>query len=579
MTAMAFAIVIVPFVVILGRLLAASGRHLYLSDDLALIDLHTRRALQWRQQLGVFDHNGWNHPGPALFYLLSVPYRVLGSGAKAMFVGAALTNALAAVACVGLVRRRSTPARALWAAVWLCALAAVLAATGAGATTYSESVLGALVSPWNPMIVIFPLLLFVLLCAASVDRSGLSVVGALLVGSFVVQTDFSTVLLVTVLFAASAATWALTAYGERRRASGAPSGRVGETVPDRRVPGLRAPGRWVPGRWAPGRWERVWAGAGIVLFGVMWLPPVIQQLSNKPGNLTLIYRFFTSGQPGHSLASGVNAVAAVFGVLVIGPAEIMSTALGFAPRHLAAAAVVSVAIVLIGAIVVAAVRQRDRFAAALGILGLIGTVTMVLAATRVVGHLYGYLLIWAVVLPVTLVIGLGMLRSPLDRMRIARRTTTSTTGSPDSTYFRYALGGLGAVACLLFGLRVLSIPPLSKVSNAPVERLTSLVTPRLPAGGPVFVGDNGAGTRVTKIIDVEEFIGLVNQLDIAGYRPRVNALWKPEFGPGYIDNGKRRRVVLLSTWTPHSPLASGYVGRVGDMAVTVTGANGSTGTL
>jgi hypothetical protein len=577
MTAMAFIIVIVPFAVILGRLLAAPGRHLYLSDDLALIDLHTRRALQWRQQLGVFDHNGWNHPGPALFYLLSVPYRVLGSGAKAMFVGATLTNGLAAIACVGLVRRRATPERALWAAVWLCALAAILAATGAGATTYSESVLGALVSPWNPMIVIFPLLLFVLLCAASVDRSGLSVVGALLVGSFAVQTDFSTLPLVAVLFAVSAATWALTAYGDRRRASGAPPGRASETVSGRRGPDRREP---------------VWAGAGVVLFGVMWLPPVIQQLSNKPGNLTLIYRFFTSEQPGHSLASGVNAVAAVFGVLVIGPAEIMSTALGFAPRHLAVAVVVSVAIILIGAIVVVvAVRQRDRFAAALGLLGLIGTVTMVLAVTRIVGHLYGYLLIWAVVLPVALVIGLGMLRFPLDQMRVARRQISSTTGSSgssgssgtsgttDSTYFRYALCGLGAVACLVFGLRVLSIPPLSKVSNASVDRLTSLVTPKLPAGGPVFVGDNGAGTRITKIIDVEEFIGLVNQLDIAGYRPRVNALWKPEFGPGYLATGKKRRVVLLSTWTPNSPLAPGYVGRVGDIAVTVTGANGSTGTL
>ena len=95
-----------------------------------------------------------------------------------MFVGATLSNTLAAVGCVALVRRRTTPERALWAAVWLCALGAILAATGAGATTYSESVLGALVSPWNPLIVIFPLLLFVLLGAGAVDRSGLSVVWA-----------------------------------------------------------------------------------------------------------------------------------------------------------------------------------------------------------------------------------------------------------------------------------------------------------------------------------------------------------------------------------------------------------------
>jgi hypothetical protein len=91
----------------------------------------------------------------------------------------------------------------------------------------------------------------------------------------------------------------------------------------------------------------------------------------------------------------------------------------------------------------------------------------------------------------------------------------------------------------------------------------------------VFIGDNGAGTGVTsRTIDVEEFIGLVNQLDVAGYHPRVNALWRPEFGPGYLANGKKRRVVLLSTWKPTSGRAAGYVGRVGDMGVTVTDENG-----
>ena len=513
MTALAFLIVIIPFAVVLVRLLAAPGQHLYLPDDLALIDLHTRRALEWRQQLGVFDRNGWNHPGPAVFYLLSLSYRVLGSGARAMFVGATLSNALAAVGCVALVRRRTTPERALWAAAWVCALGAILAATGAGATTYSESVLGALVSPWNPLIVIFPLLLFVLLSAGAIDRSGLSVVGALLVGSFVVQTDFSTLPLVIVLLVASAGTWFVTFVGDRRRTSGATPRTVHEVASRRRA--------------------GAWTAAGLVLLVIMWVPPIIEELTNTPGNLTLIYRFFTSGQPGHSLASGVNATAASFGVLVVGPAEIMSTALGFAPKHLAVAVVVSVAIVLLGAaVVVIGVRQRNRFASGLAALGLIGAVTTVLAVTRVVGHVYGYLVIWSIALPVAILISIGMVRPPQPRRSGARRMHVSLAG------WRVALCALGVVACVIFGVRALSIPALGKVSNAQVQRLTALVTPKLPAGGPVFIGDNGAGTGVTsRTIDVEEFIGLVNQLDVAGYHPRVNALWRPEFGPGYLANG------------------------------------------
>ena len=90
-------------------------------------------------------------------------------------------------------------------------MAAVLAAAGPSATTYSESVLGALVSPWNPMVVLFPLLLLLLLCAGAVDRSGPSLVGALVVGSYVVQTDISALPLVATLGGVALVVWAVTA--------------------------------------------------------------------------------------------------------------------------------------------------------------------------------------------------------------------------------------------------------------------------------------------------------------------------------------------------------------------------------
>ncbi|HWD52876.1 MAG TPA: hypothetical protein VG412_10765, partial [Acidimicrobiales bacterium] len=216
MTVLAFAVLAIPFAIILIRFLAASGPRIYLPDDLALIDLHTREALHWRQELGVFDHNNWNHPGPSYFYLLSLSYRILGSGARAEFFGATLLNALAGLACVGVVRRRTTPARALWAAVWIGVLAGLLAITGPGSMTYSEGGLGALVSPWNPMVVILPLVLFTILGAAALDRSTLSLLGALLVGSFVIQTDISTLPVVAAVFAVSAVGWLVTLLIDRR---------------------------------------------------------------------------------------------------------------------------------------------------------------------------------------------------------------------------------------------------------------------------------------------------------------------------------------------------------------------------
>ena len=94
LTSLAFTIVAVPFAYALLRLATAPTAHVSLPDDLALIDLHVRRALVWKQQLGVFDHNNWNHPGPAYFYLVSLVYRVLGSSARSLFIGAFAIQAL-----------------------------------------------------------------------------------------------------------------------------------------------------------------------------------------------------------------------------------------------------------------------------------------------------------------------------------------------------------------------------------------------------------------------------------------------------------------------------------------------------
>jgi hypothetical protein len=552
LTVLAFVVVAVPFAVAVIRLLADSSGHIYLADDLALIDLHTRRALQWKQQLGVFDHNGWNHPGPTYFYLLSVVYRVLGSGARSLFVGATLINALAAVACLGVVRRRTaSPGRTLWAAFWICLLASVLAVVGPASVAYSESPLGGLVSPWNPMVVIFPLLLFVLLGAGAMDRSALSLAGAVLVGSFVVQTNISTLPLVAAIGAVAAVTFVVTAVMDRRIAQGSVASDAPVSGVSRRA------------------WAWVWFAAGAVAFVLMWLPPVVQQFTNHPGNITLIDRFFTAGYPGHTLRSGIDAVTAVFGILVEGPAEVMRSNLAIAPHHEVVAGLVTLVVLVAGvAATVVALRQRLRFAAGLGVLGLVGTLAMVVAVTRLVGHLYGYLVVWAVALPIALVIGVGMIRLPLA----LRSSSPAASGPPlTSTRTFRLLGCVVAVGvCVVSVVRVAAIPPLSAASDPQVGALASLVVPALGHDRSVFVNDSGAGNAAddSQLLDVEKFIGLVNLLSVRGYHPTVNKVWRAQFGPGFEADGTEAHSIELRTWTPESPSILGYLGRVGDIAVT-----------
>ena len=190
---MAFGTVAVPFALVLIKLLLASGAHVYLSSDLAIIDIDNRRAMQFQQQLGVYDRFGWDHPGPTYFYLTSIAYWLVGSGARAMFLASTSINALSALACVEVVRRRSGGLHALWTAICLCLLCAFMAAGVAGGAVVP---LQELTSPWNPIVVTIPLLMFFLLSAASISGSRLSLLGAALTGSFIIQTNISTAPLV-----------------------------------------------------------------------------------------------------------------------------------------------------------------------------------------------------------------------------------------------------------------------------------------------------------------------------------------------------------------------------------------------
>ncbi|HUY23647.1 MAG TPA: hypothetical protein VMV22_15045, partial [Acidimicrobiales bacterium] len=132
---------------------------------MALTDVRVLDALRFNQLVGPYDRFGWNHPGPALFYLLSAVARVLGSGGRADFVGAALINGLSALGVVWVVRRRAGAWPALWAASCMGLLEIVLS------TPWNPDVGASVASPWDPYVVIFPLVLFGTLAAVGATGS------------------------------------------------------------------------------------------------------------------------------------------------------------------------------------------------------------------------------------------------------------------------------------------------------------------------------------------------------------------------------------------------------------------------
>lgn len=568
---LAYGAVLVPFLVALVQVAAARNKVITLPDDLALIELHTRRAAHFAQQLGVFDYNGWNHPGPSYFYLQAGVASFFSRGANALFFGALCCNAAAAVACLAVVQRRRGPMQVAWTALLVCWLCFLLADSSPSASTYSETVLGALVSPWNPMVVILPLLLVLLLAASSFDRSVLAWIGLLIVGSYCVQTDIATTPLVGVLALVGPGAWVVT-WGwnrwRRARMTGESGDETAKGVPQLRVSLLAPLSR------------RGWALAcgGVAVLVAMWTPPFIQQATTHPGNLTLLWRFFTAGHPGQPFTCALWATASAFGVVVYGPAEVMRSILGTAPAHAPVTVVITVAtLVVIGVAGLRAWRFRDRFALGLSVAALAGVVAAVLGFLRIIGFIFGYLTLWAVVIPVCALLALAVAS---DERRVsppalpalavdAARPEVGVDRPRQSPLVVVFVSLATVVASVLLLVRVIDEPSITAASDPVVGRLAAMVRPALAPRSVVFVGDSGAGSASTQLIDSERFIGLVNQLDLHGYHPKVNAFWRAQFGPGYLSDGKEGQVILLVTWSPEVTRQAGYLGRAADMGVLV----------
>jgi hypothetical protein len=266
-------VVAVPLVVALVDL--GSSRW-YPVLDLAMTEFRVRDVFGGHTPLiglpgriGEYPNQG-SHPGPLSFYLLSPVYRLLGSTSWALIAAtvaihvAAITTAL----WIGLRRAR-------WRGV--VGVAALLAVAIHG---YGQLLL---TQPWNPYL---PLLawLVVLLATWSVScGDSLMLIPLVVAGSLCAQTHVPYLVPCAVLTVGSL----LVAVWQRRH------GRVAR----RR--------RWVDRNIATA------ATLGVVL----WLPPLVDQATNDPGNArTLLDHFGDPPEPVLGLADGARIALRHFDV-------------------------------------------------------------------------------------------------------------------------------------------------------------------------------------------------------------------------------------------------------------------------
>jgi hypothetical protein len=354
--AAAIAVVLAPLVVLAVRV-AVDGAPAP-AGDVGLIELRVRDVGGGHTPLlGSYSRFGFNQPGPLLLDVLAVPYRLLGGRFSGIEVGAVALNAVALVLVLLVAHRRG-------GRVALAGTAAVLAVFvhGCGPRWLAD--------PWEPHVLVAPgLALLVVAFDAVAGRPwALPVAGAL--ASLLAQATGT-----LLPFAVAMGGWAVVGVvvvglaAARARSQGA-----GPPVERRRV--------------------AVAVGVTVAVVFVLWAPPLLEQLTHRPGNLTVMYRTLARGGPKLGLGDGWRAVALEL--------SHRATWLGNEQRFVGlsgavdvrAAPVVPVGAVALVVVGVAVAWRRRRAAALLVATVAVALIASTFAMSRLIGPVFAWIPQW-----------------------------------------------------------------------------------------------------------------------------------------------------------------------------------------
>jgi hypothetical protein len=496
------AVVVLPLVVALVALRSPRWHPVL---DLAMTELRVRDVgtgntplvgLVGRLSSG--DHQG-SHPGPLSFWALAPTYRVLGSSAWSLLVGVVVLNTAAVALSVWIALRRGGTALAL----------AVAAALAVLVHLYGTQVL---TEPWNPYMPVmwWALTLLAVWAVACDDLAMLPV--AVFAASFCLQTHISYLGLVGGFGAA---------------------GVVALVVRARR---LRGEGDGDADRAARRRLFR-WSAVGIGLAVVLWLPPIIDQVTGDPGNASIILdNFREPDEDTVGLRTGVEVMA-----VQLNPWRFL------AGQHATSGAMLP-GLALLAAWATAAivwwrrcraepttVTTADRSLLRLHAVVAVALVLGLASASRILGFLWYYLTLW--VWGITL---LTIIATVWTALAVARRRGRGDGDSAGFASRSWRLAGAAVLAAVLVTWPALSVIDASD-AHVTDER-TSAVTAELTDAVAAAIDEREAAGRAddrylltwTDGIHIgAPGFGMLNELERRGYDD-VGVL--AAYGPGAVDH-------------------------------------------
>lgn len=348
----------VPLLPYLVRVIRTPAARFIVEGDFAGIELATRFAFSGRTLLGPYSRFGFSHPGPAYFFFLAPTHALFGDQSRGLYAGAVVINMLAAFAIGFAARVLATRTHAV--AATLVTIAWIAAFGNATAI------------PWNPLVVVLPLLAFFVLASLFAAGRASAAPFAVVFGMFVTETHLSTIPAVAGVSLGACASFVI---GRRRRKA---------TMTAR---------------------ERRSLQSAAVVFALFVAPMLLEQVTAKEGNLTKMIRLFTNRpEPLKPYATAWNAFISGTAWLPdrlahstildeLYPAAMASEPVETMSAGSSAVPTIVMFVATLGALFVAK-RRRDMTSLALAGTGLGASVCALLAMRGVIGITFQYLVFW-----------------------------------------------------------------------------------------------------------------------------------------------------------------------------------------
>ena len=473
--------------------------------DTAVIESYTWMASTGDLLLGPYSRFQWHHPGPISFFWIAPFYALSGARPAGLSAGALTLNlAVLAILTSTVIRRADI--------ILSVAIMAVVA-------LYCWRIAPVLTSPWNPHLIVVGMTALIVAAADVLTGSYSRLPVLALLASLVGQTHVALMPSALAIGGVSVVVSIARSWHEGR-------GRAG----------VRA------------------LLATVAVLALLWALPIAEQLTDSPGNMTELWRFFVSqSHPGQRWASAFSAWSDMLTGLVR-PDFAVATGLRFRQspiRWVEAFAVLQLA--ALAATAALAARARRRFELSLALLLLMVSLLALWSATRIEQTIFDHEVFWISgvgALNIAVLLSLVVRSVRIWQQRGVRPGTDASPAAAGSLSWPATVACLMLfTACAAIGVREMFATVAASSNPSPEAETVSTVAKELES-----YLERERIVRPLVLIDQDAWplaAGVILRLQKNGVPVAVEDDWVPMFTPLFAATGREAAELAISGKAQH----------------------------